>query len=181
MVTEVLVRSIVYRLINKIETFARFGGLPGIEELQRFIKLLARMREDQETIFTAAHQNMGFDRLMATFKHVRANLGDIAAKVVRGAEARSLRRVLEAIQSIPNVGGFFAWQILCDLLEARVLGKCCDNQWTILGPGAKNGLGRIFGGRHSLALVRVMRDLCSLSGSSSGFQALGIAFPAFLG
>ena len=79
------------------------------------------------------------------------------------------------------MGGFFAWQILCDLLEARVLGKCCDNQWTILGPGAKNGLGRIFGGRHSLALVRVMRDLCSLSGSSSGFQALGITFPAFLG
>ena len=45
-VTEVLVRSIVYRLINKIATFARFGGLPGIEELPRFIKLLARMRED---------------------------------------------------------------------------------------------------------------------------------------
>ena len=46
LVTAVLVRSIVYRLINKIETFARFGGLPGIEELPRFIKLLARMRED---------------------------------------------------------------------------------------------------------------------------------------
>ena len=71
-------------------------------------------------------------------------------------------------------------QMLCDLLEARVLGECTDNQWTCLGPGAKAGLSRIFG-RHSLNLTRLMRDLAAHTGPQSGFLALGIEFPAFLG
>ena len=84
---------------------------------------------------------------------------------------------------IPNVGDFFAWQILCDLLESKVLGSNTDNQWACLGPGAKNGLRRIFcleTTRGELLHTRLLRDLCRPHGHKSGFEALGLKFPAYL-
>ena len=81
------------------------------------------------------------------------------------------------------MGAFFAWQILCDLLETRVIGENTDNQWTCLGPGAKNGLRRIFPletTKGELKFTRILRDICSPRGPKSGFTALGLEFPAFL-
>ena len=46
-------------------------------------------------------------------------------------------------QEIPNVADFFAWQIVCDLLELKVI-YFDENSWTCLGPGAKHGLEKIF-------------------------------------
>ena len=85
--------------------------------------------------------------------------------------------------TIPNVGAFFAWQILCDLLECKVLGWNTDNQWACLGPGAKNGLRRIFcleTTRGELRFTRLLRDLCHSKGSKSGFAQLGLTFPLLL-
>ena len=58
---------------------------------------------------------------------------------------------------------------------------CSENQWTKLGPGAKSGLGRIFGNvtdRSDLTLTRLVRDLAR---ADSGFVSLGLDFPALLG
>ena len=57
---------------------------------------------------------------------------------------RSTKMCHSVILKIPNVGDFFSWQILCDLLESKILGLNTDDQWACLGPGAKNGLRRIF-------------------------------------
>ena len=63
---------------------------------------------------------------------------------VTAAKRRSNKSCQDIILRIPNVGAFFAWQILCDLLECKILGYLTDNQWACLGPGAKNGLRRVF-------------------------------------
>eukprot|EP00092_Neocalanus_flemingeri_P093866 GFUD01119335.1.p1 GENE.GFUD01119335.1~~GFUD01119335.1.p1 ORF type:complete len:686 (+),score=139.05 GFUD01119335.1:191-2059(+) len=42
LVVKVLFRSIVYRLINKIETFLDYGGLPDLEDFPKFLKFLAK-------------------------------------------------------------------------------------------------------------------------------------------
>ena len=59
-----------------------------------------------------------------------------------------------------------------------------DNQWTCLGPGAKQGLNRLFPDCHpghgNLSLTRLLRDICAIDGPKSGFQKLGVHFPAFL-
>ena len=50
-----------------------------------------------------------------------------------------------------------------------------------MGPGAKSGLGRIFGNvsdRSDLTLTRLVRDLAR---ATSGFASLGLDFPALLG
>merc|ERR1719188_147921 len=126
-------------------------------------------------------------RFLDSCEVIKRDIGKLAIKIANYAEKRSLNRINEVLLSIKGVGKFFAWQILCDLLEARILGVNCDNQWTSLGPGAKNGLRRLFTedklptSRRELRQTRLVRDLCAASGSKSGFEALGINFRAFLG
>jgi len=48
------------------------------------------------------------------------------------------------IKSIPNVGPFFAWQILCDLTDASVSTVNPLDYWAELGPGACKGWMYIF-------------------------------------
>ena len=91
----------------------------------------------------------------------------------------------DVIIQIPGIGIFFAWQILCDVLECKILGSNTDNQWTTLGPGAQKGLRRIFSletntDAEELYYTRILRDLCSLKGPKSGFEALGAKFPTIL-
>ena len=180
---KVLFKSIIYRLINKVETFMDYGRLPSKENFSSFLNYLNKKKSEGTVIFTAAHQNMGLRRLLDTFDFVRKNIGKLAKEVVAGAKRRSIKDCQNALLKMPNVGDFFAWQILCDLLESRLLGENTDNQWATLGPGAKNGLRRIFPlptSRGELRHTRLLRDLCAPAGSQSGYQALGLAFPAFL-
>ena len=144
LVSKILFKSITYRLINKVETFMDFGGVPDIETFPEFFKFLQDKKKEGSVIFTAAHQNMGFDRLMRTFDYVKKNIKSLSSKLVSAAHKRSLKMCQTVALTIPNIGDFFAWQILRDLLECKVLGWNTDNQWACLGPGAKNGLRRIF-------------------------------------
>jgi len=183
LVEKVLFRSIVYRLINKVETFTDFGGLPDLGEYPRFQKFLAKKKDAGVVIFTAAHQNMGYDRLMKTFEYVKKNVKKMSSEIVAASKKRTIKKCQDILLQIPNVGAFFAWQILCDLLECRIIGSCTDNQWACLGPGAKNGLRRIFPlstTKGELKYTRLLRDLCAPAGPGSGFQTLGLQFPAFL-
>ena len=182
-VKEILFKSILYRLINKVETFKEYGGIPSPSSLSKFLLYLQERKENGVIIFTAAHQNMGFARLTKTLEYVKKNISSLTSDVIVGAQRRSSKSCFKTVLSIPNVGDFFAWQILTDLLECRVLGELTDNQWAALGPGAKNGLRKIFPlstTRGELRYTRLVRDLCAHSGPASGFQALGLSFPAFL-
>ena len=106
------------------------------------------------------------------------NLDDLTHKILCAAEDRSLARCFEIITSVPYIGPFLGWQVLCDLLESQTLGRCNDNQWTKLGPGAKHGLEIIFGKglskNEELDYTRLLRDVCALEGDKSGFEALGL-------
>ena len=119
----------------------------------------------ESTTSTLAHQNMGLSRLLQTLEFVKKNISGLMTEVVAGSWQRSTRICFKAILKIPNVGEFFAWQILTDLLECWVLGGYTDNQWTCLGLGAKNGLRRIFqldSSQGELRHSQLHRDLCNL-------------------
>ena len=183
LVSKILLKSVVYRLINKLETFMDFGGVPDIETLNFFLKFLRDKKKEGSVIFTAAHQVMGFDRLVKSINHLKKNIENLSSELVSAAQKRSLKMCQTVILTIPNIGNFFAWQIMCDLIEVKVLGRITDNQWACLGPGAKNGLRRIFcleTTRGELRHTRLLRDLCRSKGSKSGFAKLGLQFPVIL-
>ena len=187
MIEKVLFKSIIYRLINEMKTFQVFGAIPDLETLNEFVEFLEDCHGQRGSkVFTAAHQNMGLRRLLETFKFVKDNIHKLALDVAEQAKKGSLRRVHIVLLTIVNVGDFFAWHILCDLLEVGILGKSTEDQWTCLGPGVKNGLLKIFGQertltkREELQLTRIVRDLFDTSGGQSGFEALKINFPLLL-
>ena len=82
LVRKVLFKSIVYRLINKMETFMDFkGGIPDEENFSQFLKLLKKKKDHGSVIFTAAHQNNGYHRFLITIDYVRKNISKMAAKI----------------------------------------------------------------------------------------------------
>ena len=115
LVSKILLKSIVYRLINKVETFMDFGGVPDIETFPKFVKFIRDKKKEGSVIFTAAHQVMGFDRLMKTIEYLKKNVKNLSSKLVSAAQKRSLKMCQTVLLTIPNVGDFFAWQILCDI------------------------------------------------------------------
>ena len=150
-----------------------FGGLPDIHNFAKFRKFLGKRRSEGIVIFTAAHQNNGFSRLMLSCQFLKDNISKLSSDLVAAAKKRSLKMCFEVVRTIPYVGDFFANQILCDLLECRIFGSnVSEDQWVCLGPGAKHGLRRIFDLESSeeLKYTRLLRDLCSLDGPKSSWS-----------
>ena len=183
LVSKILFKSIIYRVINKVETFMDFGGVPDMDNFPIFLEFIHKKKSERCVIFTAAHQVMGFKNLIITLDHLVKEIGNLTSKLVIAAQNRSTKNCHAVLLKIPNVGDFLEWQILVDLLESKVLGLNTDNQWTCLGPGAKKGLGRIFGKvttRGELDLTRLLRDMCRSKGPKSGFEMLNLEFSPFL-
>ena len=183
-IRKVLFKSIVYRLINEIKTFRDYGGIPSEEEFEDFeVFIKARHESKSEKVFTAAHQNNGMRRFLESISYVQENIQSLAKQLAVHAEERKASSCYQTIVSVPGIARFFGWQILSDLIEAKILGRITDNQWTFLGPGAENGLRRVFplpSTMHQLKYTRLVRDMCAPSGPKSGFQALGLEFPTLL-
>lgn len=58
----------------------------------------------------------------------------------------SLRRTWEALKQFPFLGGFMAYEIVCDLRWTRLLYNATDTMtWCNPGPGAVRGLNRLLG------------------------------------
>jgi len=171
---EIVFKAVAYRLVNKIETFEKFGGLPRISDWKTFKKFLTKTMDAGEVIFTSAHQNMGLNRFCDTMKEVLKNIDEFTNKIV-GSD--SLEDCFDTLKSITNIGDFFAWQICCDFLELKLI-SFDENTWTCLGPGAKAGLKRIFSvnpDRDGLELAQKLTKIMDY-----GFKALNLDFPYFL-
>lgn len=135
---KILWGSICYRLVNKVETFLEFGGIPEIEQWPNFEHFFLNV--DTERIkfkFTGAHQTMGERRYIETMSKLeQATLKDYANKIFHKSKARKLKDCCEIIETLPNVGRFLAWQIACDLLESKCLAPCSENDYATLGKGS---------------------------------------------
>jgi len=172
---EVVFKTFVYRLINKIETFEEFGKIPCIEEWKTFRKFLKKKMSDGGVIFTSAHINMGLDRFCDTIEEILKQIDTLTQSIV---EVESLEGCFYLLKDIKNIGPFFAWQLCCDFLELKLNEKFDENSWTCLGPGAKAGLRRIFdakSGKDELPLTLRLTQIMD-----NGFRALGLEFPYFL-
>jgi hypothetical protein len=133
---KILWGSICYRLVNKVETFLQFGGIPELEQWPTF-KHFFLNDEKIKCKFTGAHQTMGERRYIETMSTLdEASLKDYANDMFQRSKARKLKDCCKILETIPNVGRFLAWQITCDLLESKCLAPCSENDYATLGKGA---------------------------------------------
>mmetsp|Transcript_9731 Transcript_9731/g.33628 ORF Transcript_9731/g.33628 Transcript_9731/m.33628 type:complete len:412 (+) Transcript_9731:68-1303(+) len=175
---DVLWGSLVYRLLNRMESFQSWkegGGLPNEHEWPCFLEYLAAQRAEGRVIFSNAHQTMGFDRYASTMAKVRKTLQKLTDAV--WAARSSAERVFKILLRYENVGPFFAWQVTCDLLETAGVLDCDEDDWCQLGPGALRGLKRVFAhAPPATCAVNLDRARLLTSLHSAAFIALDCSF-----
>ncbi|KAL7486084.1 hypothetical protein ACHAW6_011682 [Cyclotella cf. meneghiniana] len=179
---EVLWDSICYRLVNKIETFERFGSIPYRREWNAFVHgTLKPLWKGYDIVFTGAHQTIGRDRYLDTMNSLCENDGaflkELAGQISRAAD---LRTCYNTVLRVRNVGNFLAWQVICDLMEARVV-RFAEDEWVKLGPGAINGLKVIFGDSLKKGPELLKKAVFLRVIQSHVYQAMEITFPRFIG
>ena len=190
---EILYQTYVYRLINKKDTFERYGGIPSETEGTQFVAYMnTRMREEREErakpknkqkkeklekFFTQAHQVQGEIKTAVTLEYVKKHCSRMAKQILA---ATSLKEAWEVVKTPPGVGDFLSWQITADLCELKLIKMKED--FVALGPGAKNGLGKVFGVTRKLTGSEEIEMTRTLTGLMDPvFDALGINFRYFLG
>ena len=59
LIQKVLFASVVYILLNRVETFRLVGGIPNEDGFDQFLENCKKRTEKGEKVFTDADQNMG--------------------------------------------------------------------------------------------------------------------------
>ena len=133
--------TIWYRLFNLDVHANHFRVAPGMEELMVYLK---KRRADGEQIFTGAHMTTGVagEHKLTTFERsVHAGF-ELAPKISHLCRSGYMAIVYEALKALPMVGGFIAYEMVCDLRFSLIEPK--DSMtFTNIGPGAKRGLERL--------------------------------------
>lgn len=186
--------SIIYRLANRVRTFKEWGTnrnkkhgdnphrafIPSEAEINLFRRFLQRKMEKYDTVFTAAHQCMGLKRYLDTIKYLIRNMDDLTRLVL---QTTSMREIHVLLRQIPNVGGFFAWQITCDVIEAEPvdLGRFSQDEWAAFGLGSAWGLRYIFGDQYKTSEKVELAKLLQRVQHEAFTQCLGVLFPKWHG
>lgn len=182
--SKVLWSSLCYRLMNKIETFQSFGGIPEVHQDKKYLTFLTKAMNRGVKLFTGAHLNMGLDRYKSTMQEVVRNLAKLVDPIVTAHDEAghdALQECYRTINSICNVGPFFAWQVTCDLLECRCLPNCQEDDFAKLGKGAIKGLGIMANiavtYKNELELIQQLQK----QQDDVFCNCLGVRFPRFAG
>lgn len=183
----VLWETIIYRIINRVETFEKVGFVP-INQWTRknsaaWYQKLEKLHE-QEAIFTSAHITLptGVGMKLSRLEKLQKEVLSYTAKNIKKLKhdlkaAASLEQAFNVLRRIPCVGPFIAYEICCDLMYIKFL-KFTENDWVNPGPGCKLGLRLMFprakGDFRFQALIRMLQQ-----DQQKHFKRLKLTFPYF--
>jgi hypothetical protein len=145
-----------YRLLNRLDTFKDFGGLPPREDKGHWLRFLKERMAGGHKIFTGRHLNIGFAKYEAALDYSDVHNLGLSQRV---GSAIYLQQVVKTLETVPGIGTFFGWQIACDLLESGRLQVSDADSWVHLGPGAWNALKLIFPDAARKDSVQLSREL----------------------
>lgn len=161
---EVVFATIAFRWFNLPSTGEILMGSANTQNLltrwdaKKALARLDKARERKQRIFTGAYiincqtsepKHVCVIRRLDKVWQDRRNLHDVFVrpKVWGGKSSCSLQDAHEALVKYEGLGGFMAYEIVCDLRYTRWLENAPDiGTWCNPGPGAVRGLHRINGG-----------------------------------
>ncbi|KAL7557719.1 hypothetical protein ACA910_018512 [Epithemia clementina (nom. ined.)] len=142
----VLWATYVYRLVNRLETFAAIG-IPSLEEVDEFKAKAEKLYAEKNVFFTNAHQTTKFGTFLNNIRSASRSNGQlIRRKAAELLAVTTTKECLDVLQTLDSIGPFMSWQLFCDLRESGCLLQCQNDKYCILGPGALKGLDIIFTG-----------------------------------
>lgn len=186
--TEVLFRILLFKLFNKIETWELLESALGAitfkdYSFERYDAVLTGAMQQQHRIYSAAYimppGSSAFGHRAKHQNHLRLLELMMKDKVAAQlAKAPTMQRAFELLRSYPTIGDFLAYQFVTDINYSE-LTDYSEMDFVVPGPGAKDGIRKVFADRASLnepELIRLMAD-----SQEQEFQRLGLKFRSLWG
>lgn len=183
---EVFFRTILFKLFNKIETWAALHtklGVPSWREFSfdAYAEVLDRLLDNGDRIYSAAYI-MPSPAFGSPRKH-RNHLRLIEHMMADGAprkleEAGTLRGAFELLRSYPSLGDFLAFQFAIDINYSE-LTDFSEMEFVVAGPGARDGISKCFTDSAGLSAADIIRVMAERA--SDEFDRLGLKFQSLWG
>jgi hypothetical protein len=153
----VLMATVIFRWFNYIPTgelLLQHGLLHEWDEKGASQLLVERWHNGEDQVFTGAFmikagngpRGCKIPSVCRAISAVQRGHRDVLAAC--GCPKPTLRGVWEALRRFPYLGGFMAYEIVCDLRWTALLSDATDTlSWCNPGPGAVRGLNRLLGRR----------------------------------
>jgi hypothetical protein len=187
-VVEVVFRTLMFKLFNKIETWQLLEAALGPISFETYRfgdydRVLRAAMERGARIYSAAYiMPPGGGAFGHTAKH--QNHLKLLELMMAGrlpdklASAKTMQEGFELLRSYPTIGDFLAYQFITDINYSEVT-NFTEMDFVIPGPGARDGLRKCFadtGGLSDSELIRLVADR-----QDAEFKRLGLEFPSLWG
>lgn len=184
--TEVIFRTLIFKIFNKIETWELIENQAGPISWQSFDlsavdNVLHRAMTNGSAIYSAAYimPNPALGSVKKHSNHLKLIDGLIkegfAAKILA---ARSLQQLFELLVAVDSFGPFLAFQLAIDLNYSDVL-SFDEDEFVVPGPGALDGISKCFSDLGSLTPTDVIMEMTRIQ--EAEFVRLELDFPGLFG
>lgn len=186
--SEVLFRTLLFKLFNKIETWEllehTFGSITFADyQFDHYNNVLSQAMQAGERIYSAAYiMPPGGSSFGYPAKHQnhlklleRMMADDLAGQLGRMPRMQS---AFELLRSYPTIGDFLAYQFVTDINYSEIT-DFSEMDFVVPGPGARDGIKKCFSdsaGLNEAELIRLMVD-----NQEAEFDRLGINFKSLWG
>lgn len=186
--SEVLFRTLLFKLFNKIETWEllehAFGEITFKNyKFGHYDKVLNQTMRAGGRIYSAAYimppGGSAFGHVVKHQNHLRLlermMADDLAGRLT---QLKKMQAAFELLRSYPTIGDFLAYQFATDINYSEVT-DFSEMDFVIPGPGARDGLRKCFSnsaGLNEAELIRLMAD-----NQEREFERLGIKFQSLWG
>lgn len=183
---ELLFRTILFKLFNKIETWEMLESSLGPISWQSFdVEVASRLLGDamrrSQRVYSAAYI-IPAPQFGKKFKHDN-HLALLLSMMEDGlpgriAGAHSLEDVYRILRGLPGLGAFLAFQYSIDLNYSALL-AFDEADFVVAGPGALDGIAKCFASTGDLTAEEVIFHMVDVQDRE--FARLGIDFPGLFG
>lgn len=186
--SEVLFRTLLFKLFNKIETWEllehTFGAITFANyQFEHYNNVLSKAMQAGDRIYSAAYiMPPGGSSFGYPAKHQnhlklleRMMSDDLAGQLGRISRMQS---AFELLRSYPTIGDFLAYQFVTDINYSEIT-DFSEMDFVVPGPGARDGIKKCFSdsaGLNEAELIRLMVD-----NQEAEFERLGIDFKSLWG
>ena len=187
-VSEVLFRTLLFKLFNKIETWEllehTFGAVTFKSyKFENYDRVLSQAMSAGGRIYSAAYimppGGSAFGHSAKHQNHLRLlekmMADDLAGQLAR---MRRMQPAFELLRSYPTIGDFLAYQFVTDINYSEIT-DFSEMDFVVPGPGARDGLKKCFvdgAGLNDAELIRLMVD-----NQEREFERLGLKFQPLWG
>lgn len=187
-VHEVLFRTLLFKLFNKIETWEllehTFGAVTYKDyTFERYDNVLKQAMLAGARIYSAAYimppGGSAFGHTAKHQNHLRLLEKMMTDKLAEKlASLKKMQSAFELLKSYPTIGDFLAYQFVTDINYTEIT-DFSEMDFVVPGPGARDGIKKCFADRANLneaEIIRLMAD-----NQEREFERLGINFQSLWG